>query len=96
MVLLPSLDCYNNLVYYFSFTNSKQKNTISIIADLRLFKIQDEKNIIFYSANPQEKGDAIDLPRLYDEFKGKQLVIKIGSSNASTFTYKDKIHNIVK
>jgi hypothetical protein len=61
-----------------------------------LFKIQDEKNIIFYSANPQEKGDAIDLPRLYDDFKDKQLVIKIGSSNASTFTYKDKIHNIVK
>ena len=61
-----------------------------------LFKIQDKNNIIFHSASHQEEGETIDVSRLYDDFKDKELVVKIGSSNAPIFTYKDKISKIVK
>jgi hypothetical protein len=71
--------------------NSRPKSAISVIADLRLFKIQDKKNIIFHSASHQEEGETIALSRSYYDFEDKELIVKIGSSNAPIFTYKDKI-----
>jgi hypothetical protein len=35
-------------------------------------------------------------PKSYYDYKHKELVVKIGSSNAPIFIYKDKIGDIVK
>jgi hypothetical protein len=59
--------------------------------------IRDEKNIIFYSPIPQDEGTIKELePKSYNDYKDKEIVIAIGSSNAPIFTYKEKIGNIVK
>jgi hypothetical protein len=77
--------------------NNEPKNSISIMADLRLFRIQDEKNIIFYSPIPKQESTITELePKSYHDYKDKEIVVKIGSSNAPTFTYNNKIRDIVK
>ena len=64
--------------------------------DLTLFKIRNEENIIFYPPNPQDDGTTTELDKEYNDYKDREIIIAIGSSNALTFTYKSKIGNIIK
>jgi hypothetical protein len=77
--------------------NNEPKNSISLAAELRLFMIRDEKNIVFYSPIPRDEGTIMELePKSYNDYKDKEIVVAIGSSNAPTFIYTNKIGDIVK
>jgi hypothetical protein len=77
------------------WNNNQTEYNVSIVAELRLLGIKDEKNIVFYSPNPYDDGIIGESePKPYDDYC-KKLVVKIGSSNAPTFTYTTKISSIV-
>jgi len=76
--------------------NNKPRISISVSRDLTLFKIRNEENIIFYPPNPQDDGTTTELDKEYNDYKDREIIIAIGSSNALTFTYKSKIGNIIK
>lgn len=71
-------------------------DNISIRGDLRLFRIQNNDVILFYSGSSSREIPFSETePKLYNEFMDKQLIVEIGSSNAPIFKYKRRIRDII-